>query len=53
MVLIWTVGYFGNAVHSWFGEVWDPSQYQGLDATTFLESDFPQDAAAIRWLKKM
>ena len=52
VVLIWTVGYFGNAVHSWFGEVWDPSQYQGLDATTFLESDFPQDAAAIRWLKE-
>lgn len=52
VVLIWTVGYFGNAVHSWFGEVWNPSQYQGLDATTFLESDFPQDAAAIRWLKE-
>ena len=52
VVLIWTVGYFGNAVHSWFGEVWDPSQYQGLDATTFLESDFPQDASAIRWLKE-
>lgn len=48
VVLIWTVGYFGNAVHSWFGEVWNPSQYQGLDATTFLESDFPQDAAAIQ-----
>ena len=25
--------------------------YQGLNATTFLETDFPQDAAAIRWLK--
>ena len=21
-VLLWTVGYFGNAVHSWFGDVW-------------------------------
>ena len=51
-VLIWTVGYFGNAVHAWFGEVWNPSQYKGLDATTFLETDFPQDAAAIRWLKE-
>ena len=58
-VLIWTVGYFGKsvdswfgkAVHSWFGEVWNPSNYQGLNATTFLETDFPQDAAAIRWLK--
>lgn len=52
LVLIWTVGYFGNAVHAWFGEVWNPSQYKGLDATTFLETDFPQDAAAIRWLKE-
>lgn len=51
-VLIWTVGYFGNAVHSWFGEVWNPSKYQGLNATTFLETDFLQDAAAIRWLKQ-
>ena len=51
-VLIWTVGYFGNAVHAWFGEVWNPSQYKGLDAITFLETDFPQDAAAIRWLKE-
>ena len=51
-VLIWTVGYFGNAVHSWFGDVWKVSEYQGLDATTFLEQDFPQDASAIRWLKQ-
>ena len=40
-VLLWTVGYFGNAVHSWFGDVWKVSEYQGLDATTFLEQDFP------------
>ena len=51
-VLLWTVGYFGNAVHSWFGDVWKVSEYQGLDATTFLEQDFPQDASAIRWLKQ-
>ena len=51
-VLLWTVGYFGNSVHSWFGDVWKVSEYQGLDATTFLEQDFPQDASAIRWLKQ-
>jgi len=51
-LLIWTVGYFGNAVHAWFGDVWKPSQYQGLDATTFLETDFSEDAAAIHWLKE-
>ena len=50
--LIWTFGYFGNSVDSWFGEVKDPSKYQGLNATAFLETDFPEEAAGIRWLKK-
>lgn len=50
--LLWTVGYFGNSVHSWFGNVWKPELYKGLDALTFLETDFQEDAAAIRWLKK-
>ena len=49
---VWTCGYFGNSVHSWFGEVWKPSQYKGLNATTFLETDFPEDVNGIRWLKE-
>ena len=40
-----------TAVHSWFGEVWNKSSYQGLDATAYLEGTFPEDAAAIRWLE--
>ncbi|MFQ6805002.1 MAG: hypothetical protein ACLRT5_09330 [Lachnospiraceae bacterium] len=40
----------GTAVHSWFGQVWNQELYQGLDATAFLETDFREDAAAIRWL---
>lgn len=32
--------YIGTAVHSWFGEVWDKDQYQGLDATAFLKANF-------------
>ena len=50
--LIWTCGYFGNSVRAWFGEVWYPSEYQGLDATAYIENDFPEDAAGIRWLKE-
>lgn len=50
-LLLMTTGYFGNAVRHWFGKVWDPSLYEGLDATRFLETDFPADAAAIRWLR--
>lgn len=44
--------YIGTAVHSWFGPVWDKNQYQGLDATAFLETDFTEDASAIRWLNE-
>lgn len=44
--------YIGTAVHSWFGQVWDRNQYQGLDATAFLETSFSEDASAIRWLNK-
>jgi uncharacterized membrane protein len=44
--------YIGTAVHSWFGKVWDKEQYQGLDATAFLENDFSEDASAIRWLNE-
>ena len=32
--------------------MWKPEKYQGLNAVTFLETDFPEDASAIRWLKE-
>ena len=44
--------YTVTAVHAWFGQVWNPAQYQGLDATAYLETTFPEDAAAIRWLNE-
>lgn len=49
--LLLTVGYFGNAVHSWFGPVWKTEEYRCLDATRYLENVFPEDAPAIRWLE--
>ena len=52
VLLLWTCGYFGRSVNSWFGQVLDPSQYKGLNATAFLETDFVEDAGAIRWLKE-
>ena len=51
-LFVWTCGYFGNSVHSWFGTVWKPSQYKGLNATAFLETDFPEDVNGIRWMKE-
>ena len=52
VLLCWTFGYFGNSVNAWFGNVLDPSGYKGLDAMSFLENDFAEDASAIRWLKE-
>ncbi len=49
-LLLLTCGYFGYAVECWFGNVLDPSGYRGLDATAYLETVYPEDAAAIRWL---
>ena len=51
-LLLWTCGYFGKSVDSWFGQVLDPSQYKGLNATAFLETDYMEDVGAIRWLKE-
>lgn len=50
--LLGTCCYTVTAVNSWFGNVLDPSGYQGLDATAFLESSYPEDAPAIRALEE-
>lgn len=47
-----TCCYIATAVTSWFGEVYDLEQYEGLDATAFLETRFSYDAPAIRWLNE-
>ena len=49
--LVWTMGYFGHSVKAWYGNVMDRSRYQGLDATTYLETDFQEDAQGVHWLK--
>ena len=50
VLLLWTFGYFGTSVYSWFGNIFDLSEYRGLDATAYLENVFSEDAGAIRWL---
>ena len=49
-LLFWTMGYFPTSVKLWLGDVTNTQNYQGSDATAFIETDFPQDAEAIRWL---
>ena len=50
-LLVMTAGYFGKCVSSWFGGVFDPDRYQGLNALAYLEGTLPEDASGIRWLK--
>ena len=50
-LLCWTVGYFGNCVHSWCGGLHMPQERPGLDALAYLDRDFPADVEAIYWLK--
>ena len=33
VLLLWTFGYFPVSVQAWFGNVLDPEEYRGLDAT--------------------
>jgi YYY domain-containing protein len=45
-----TMFYVGNAVHAWFGNIFDHSGYKGMDASAFMEKQMPDDYLAIEWL---
>lgn len=49
--LLLTSCYTATAVSQWSGQIWNREGYQGLDATAFLETEYPGDAPAIRWLQ--
>lgn len=51
-LLATTLGYFGNAAESWFGDYRDQERYQGLDCVAFMEKNFPEDYAAVRWINE-
>jgi len=45
-----TVCYAQNAVGAWYGNIFKPVGYRGLDATVFMYEKMPEDMAAIDWL---
>ena len=47
-----SVCYAQNAVNAWYGNIFKPSGYKGLDATTFMENEMPEDKKAIDWLNQ-
>ena len=52
LLLLSTLGFFVNSSNAWFGGWQTPSYYRGLYALGYLETDFPEDADAIYWLKE-
>lgn len=45
-----TAGYTVTSIGQWSGQVWKIQDYKGLNATAYLEDQYPEDAPAIRWL---
>lgn len=52
LCFVTTLGYFGNAVDGWFGNVFNKEGYKGLDATAFMEKESVNDTAAVKWLNE-
>lgn len=49
-----SVCYVQNAVHSWYGNVFNPSGYKGLDCTVFMNTNekMKDDVELIKWLNE-
>ncbi len=46
-----TAGYTVTSIGQWSGQVWKVQEYKGLNATAYLEDQYPEDAPAICWLQ--
>jgi hypothetical protein len=47
-----SVSYIQNAVNAWYGNIFKPSGYQGLDVSAFLETKMSDDKLAIDWMNE-
>ena len=52
IIFLSTLGYFGTAVKSWYGNIFDGQAYKGLDAAAFMEEEMPEDYLATNWLNE-
>ena len=52
LLFLLTVCYIQNAVNAWYGNIFKPSEYKGMDATEFMETTMPDDDLAINWLNE-
>lgn len=47
-----TVLYSYTAARAWYGPIFNPKEYRGLDATRYLSNVFAEDYGAITWLNE-
>lgn len=52
VLLTSSVFYMGNAVHRWYGNIFNYDKYEGMDASAFRVEELPQDTLAVDWLNK-
>lgn len=52
ILFITSIFYVGNAVHAWYGNIFNHKDYKGIDAAAFMESQMPDDYLAINWLNE-
>lgn len=50
LLFLSTLLYPINAVNAWFGNVFKIENYQGIDASAFMEEKMPDDYLATKWL---
>lgn len=51
-LLLGTVGYLGQSVESWFGDIKDETRFEGLDAAAFVDGENIYDSEAVDWINE-
>ncbi len=50
LLFISSLWYSKVSIEAWYGNIFQPSGYEGLDAQAFLKDEMPDDFEAIKWL---
>ena len=45
-----TLFYVQNATEAWYGNIFKPEGYKGMDSTAFMKDEMPEDYEATKWI---
>ena len=45
-----TLFYVRNATEAWYGNIFKPEGYKGIDSTAFMKDELPEDYEATKWI---